>query len=162
MENVRILLVEDDQLLSTFLQYKLVRGGFVVTSASNGEDALAELERGSFEIVLLDIMLPRMNGLQLMQRVSEAPELQPGVWVVLSSLSSEEDQLRAFELGAADYITKPFSMDVLLARIKAAMRFKSNVRGSSLAEPTATGAAETAEVRPDEESQLKRRHAPNL
>jgi len=162
VEEVRILLVEDDQLLSTFIQYRLVRNGFAVTSSSNGEDALAELERAKYDLVLLDIMLPRMNGFHIMQRISETPEHSPGVWVVLSSRSSDEDQLRAFGLGAADYITKPFSMDVLLARIHAALRYKTGARhGDEVEAHTESGHGAVAEP-PSEESQLKRRHTANL
>jgi DNA-binding response OmpR family regulator len=120
----RILLVEDDQLLSTFLNYKLVRNGFQVTCSSDGENALAAIEREQFDVVLLDLMLPRLNGFQLMQRARESAVEYPEVWIVISARSSDEDILRAFELGAADFLTKPFSMEVLLARVNAALRWK--------------------------------------
>lgn len=162
MDGIRVLLVEDDQLLSTFLKYKLVRSGFDVTSANNGEDALAEMERTHFDVVLLDIMLPRMNGFHLMQRISEIPQFSPGVWIVLSSRSSDEDLLRAFELGAADFITKPFSMEVLLARINAALRFKSGAGQSNIVQEPREDDSEEADAPQKPETKIKGWHSTNL
>ena len=127
---VRVLLVEDDHQLATFLEYKLVKSGYQVEYAADGETALSRLQAENYDVLLMDLMLPRMNGFQVAHELLDDPEHLPSVWIAISARSSDEDILRAFELGAADFITKPFSLEIMLARLKVALRCKVAANGA--------------------------------
>lgn len=114
-----ILLVDDDALLCRSLAFNLERAGYRVSTAASAEDALALARRGSLDLVLLDIGLPGMDGLDALHRFRE--ELDVPV-IFLTARRHELDQALGLELGADDYITKPFDLGVLLARIKAVLR----------------------------------------
>jgi DNA-binding response OmpR family regulator len=114
-----ILLVDDDELLRRSLAYNLERAGYRVSTAANAEDALAVAERDRPDLVLLDIGLPGMDGLdtlRLFQRRMEVPV------IFVTARRRELDEILGLELGADDYITKPFDLDVLLARVRAVLR----------------------------------------
>lgn len=156
---VRVLLVEDDHLLATFLEYKLVKSGYQVEYAADGETALSRLQAEAYDVLLMDLMLPRMNGFQVVHELLDDPEHLPSVWMAISARSSDEDILRAFELGAADFITKPFSLEIMLARLKVALRCKVAANGAL---GPRVGSEEGLAVAPAEErprfSALKARH----
>ena len=115
----RILLVDDDALLRRSLGFNLERAGYEVTTASSAEDALSLSLRSQPDLVLLDIGLPGMDGLDALRRFRD----QMGVPVIfLTARRRELDQVLGLEMGADDYVTKPFDVDVLLARIKAVLR----------------------------------------
>jgi DNA-binding response OmpR family regulator len=114
-----ILLVDDDALLRRSLTFSLERAGYRVSTAANAEDALALAGRDRPDLFLLDIGLPGMDGLEALRLI------QTGVGapvVFLTARRRELDEVLGLELGADDYITKPFDTDVLLARVKAALR----------------------------------------
>lgn len=114
-----ILLVDDDALLRRSLAFNLEQAGYQVRTASNAEDALALARQNSPDLVLLDIGLPGMDGLDALRQFRE----QVGVPVIfLTARRRELDQVLGLEMGADDYVTKPFDMDVLEARIKAVLR----------------------------------------
>jgi DNA-binding response OmpR family regulator len=114
-----ILLVDDDALLRRSLAFNLSQADYRVTTAASAEDALAVAQGDPPDLVLLDIGLPGMDGLEALRRFSE----QLGVPVILLTARRRElDQVLGLELGADDYVTKPFQTDVLLARIKAVLR----------------------------------------
>ena len=115
----RILLVDDDALLRRSLGFNLERAGYQVSAAANAEDALALSRRELPDLVLLDIGLPGMDGLEAVRRFQE----HLGVPVIfLTARRRELDEVLGLELGADDYVTKPFDLDVLLARVKAVLR----------------------------------------
>jgi DNA-binding response OmpR family regulator len=114
-----ILLVDDDSLLRRSLAFNLDRAGYRASTAANAEDALALARRDRPDLVLLDIGLPGMDGLDALRRF----QIEMGVPVIfLTARRRELDEILGLELGADDYVTKPFDLDVLLARIKAVLR----------------------------------------
>jgi DNA-binding response OmpR family regulator len=114
-----ILLVDDDALLRRSLAFSLEQAGYRISTAASAEDALAIAERDPPELVLLDIGLPGMDGLDALRRF----RARPGVPVVFVTARRRElDEVLGLELGADDYVTKPFDLDILLARIKAVLR----------------------------------------
>jgi DNA-binding response OmpR family regulator len=119
MPKSHILVVDDDRLLCRSLAYSLDRAGYRVTSAGSAEDALALVSHDPPDLVLLDIGLPGMDGLEALRRL-QAGSSAPVLFLTARRRSLEE--VIGLELGADDYITKPFDPDVLLARIKAALR----------------------------------------
>jgi DNA-binding response OmpR family regulator len=119
MSGQHILLVDDDALLRRSLSFSLEQAGYRVSTAASGEDALALARRDRPDLVLLDIGLPGMDGLQTLRHFEQ--ELALPV-VFLTARRRELDEVLGLELGADDYITKPFDLDVLLARIKSVLR----------------------------------------
>jgi DNA-binding response OmpR family regulator len=114
-----ILLVDDDALLRRSLAFNLEQAGYRVSAAANAEDALAAARQDSPDLVMLDIGLPGMDGLDALRQFRE----QSGVPVIfLTARRRELDEALGLELGADDYVTKPFDLDVLLAHIKAVLR----------------------------------------
>src|SRR5512136_3114059 len=117
--NAHILLVDDDDLLRRSLAFNLDKAGYRASTAANAEDALALARRDAPDLVVLDIGLPGMDGLEALQLLRAAV----GVPVIfLTARRREIDQVLGLELGADDYVTKPFDFDVLAARIKAVLR----------------------------------------
>lgn len=114
-----ILLVDDDALLRRSLAFNLEQGGYTVNTAANAEDALAMAHREPPDLVLLDIGLPGMDGLDALRHLKETLNLPV---IFLTARRRELDEVLGLELGADDYITKPFDVDVLLAHIKAVLR----------------------------------------
>ena len=118
-----ILIVEDDSTIRTILQMLLRSEGFThVRSAARGDDGLDAIRREPPQLVLLDLMLPGLDGLTVCRRVREDPTLADVRIIMLTAKSEDEDVVRGLELGADDYVTKPFSREVLLARIHAVLR----------------------------------------
>jgi DNA-binding response OmpR family regulator len=115
-----ILIVEDDDAIATGLSLNLRLAGHNATIAADGEVALAELADKVFDLVLLDINLPRKNGLEVLGAMREADNIVPVI--VLSARDGEYDKVAALRLGADDYVTKPFALAELLARIEAVLR----------------------------------------
>jgi two-component system, OmpR family, response regulator len=116
----RILLVDDEQPIQTLLSFPLQRDGYEVVHASDGREALARFSEQTFDLVVLDVMLPRMDGLEVCRRLRAKGERVP--IIMLSAKSEEIDKVLGLELGADDYITKPFSMREFRSRVKAALR----------------------------------------
>lgn len=121
------LIVMDDPLLAGLVEYKLQKHGFTVYKADDGQDALELLSAERFDVLLLDVMIPKLDGYFVMQELKKPALKSPRVIIVLSARSGEDDILRAFELGAVDYITKPFSLNVLVERINIALKHKVDV-----------------------------------
>jgi two-component system, OmpR family, KDP operon response regulator KdpE len=115
----RILLAEDELALRDFVSRNLRARGFEVYEASNGLEALALWEREDPHLLILDIMMPRMDGLEVCRRVREHSAVPI---IVLTALDAESDKVTALDLGADDYLTKPFGVEELLARVRAVLR----------------------------------------
>lgn len=115
----RILLAEDELALRDFVSRNLRARGFEVHEASNGLEAMALWEREAPHLLILDIMMPRMDGLEVCRRVREHSAIPI---IVLTALDAESDKVSALDLGADDYLTKPFGVEELLARVRAVLR----------------------------------------
>jgi DNA-binding response OmpR family regulator len=116
----RILLVDDEQPIQTLLSFPLQRDGYEVVQASDGREALARFSEQQFDLVVLDLMLPRIDGLEVCKRLRANGSTVP--IIMLTAKSEEIDKVLGLELGADDYITKPFSMREFRSRVKAALR----------------------------------------
>jgi two-component system OmpR family response regulator len=117
---VRVLMVEDEVRLAETVRRGLVAEGFVVDVAHDGLDGLFSARNNAYDVVILDIMLPQLNGYDVCRQLREA-----GVWtpvLMLTAKDGEYDQVDAFDLGADDYLTKPFSFVVLVARLRSLVR----------------------------------------
>jgi DNA-binding response OmpR family regulator len=117
--SARILLVDDEQSIQTLLSYPLRRDGYEVVQATDGRQALDRFEEQPFDLVVLDVMLPRIDGLEVCRRLRSRSSVPI---IMLTAKSEEIDKVVGLELGADDYITKPFSLREFSSRIKAALR----------------------------------------
>jgi DNA-binding response OmpR family regulator len=115
----RILLVDDEQSIQTLLSYPLQRDGYEVVAATDGQEALDRFASQPFDLVVLDVMLPRVDGLEVCRRL----RARSAVPIIMLTAKAEEiDKVVGLELGADDYITKPFSLREFSSRVKAALR----------------------------------------
>ena len=114
-----ILLVEDDQSICEMVEKYLTKEGFSITTANDGEQAIVQFSKGTFDLILLDIMLPNLDGLEAMKIIREKSSIPI---VIMSAKDQDIDKALGLGLGADDYISKPFSMIELLARVKATIR----------------------------------------
>src|SRR3954471_20020477 len=115
----RILLVDDEQPIQTLLSFPLQRDGYEVIAASDGQEALSRFSEQPFDLVVLDLMLPKVDGLEVCRRL----RARSAVPIIMLTAKSEEiDKVLGLERGADDYITKPFSMQEFRSRVKAALR----------------------------------------
>jgi DNA-binding response OmpR family regulator len=117
--SARILLVDDEQPIQTLLSYPLRKDGYEVVQATDGEQALERFEEQAFDLVVLDLMLPKVDGLEVCRRLRSRSSVPI---IMLTAKSEEIDKVVGLELGADDYITKPFSLREFSSRIKAALR----------------------------------------
>ena len=117
--SARILLVDDEQSIQTLLSYPLRKEGYDVVQATDGRQALDRFEEQAFDLVVLDLMLPRIDGLEVCRRLRGKSSVPI---IILTAKSEEIDKVVGLEIGADDYITKPFSMREFSSRVKAALR----------------------------------------
>lgn len=122
MEKIKILVVEDEAPIQELLQFNLERKKYRVKVVDSGEEALTTTAQFQPDLILLDIMLPGADGLEVCKNLKADPKTQRIPIIMLTALCEEADIVAGLELGADDYITKPFSPRVLLARVKAALR----------------------------------------
>ncbi len=122
MEKIKILVVEDEAPIQELLQFNLERSKYRVGVVDSGEEALSEAIKLQPDLILLDIMLPGVDGLEVCKQLKANSKTQNIPIIMLTALCEEADIVAGLELGADDYITKPFSPRVLLARVKAALR----------------------------------------
>jgi DNA-binding response OmpR family regulator len=121
----RILLVDDEQSIQTLLSFPLRKDGYDVVQATDGREALARFAETAFDLVVLDVMLPRMDGLEVCRRMRARSSVPI---IMLTAKAEEIDKVLGLELGADDYITKPFSLREFRSRVKAALRRASMAR----------------------------------
>jgi DNA-binding response OmpR family regulator len=120
----KILLIEDEEKIARFVELELCYEGYTVTKALNGRTGCELALSESFDLILLDIMLPELNGVEVLRRLRRSSSVPV---IMLTARDSVSDKVSGLDLGADDYITKPFAIEELLARIRAALR-KSAVR----------------------------------
>jgi two-component system OmpR family response regulator len=126
---LRILVVEDDDKIASFLAKGLKQNGFSVDTASDGEEALSLCRSVNYDSVVLDIMLPKLDGLSVLRTIRREKKLVPVL--LLSAKASVDNRVTGLQAGADDYLTKPFAFSELLARLQALIR-----RATHVAEPT--------------------------
>jgi DNA-binding response OmpR family regulator len=117
--STRILLVDDEQSIQTLLSYPLRKDGYHVTSAQDGREALQRFDEARFDLVILDLMLPKLDGVEVCRELRARSQVPI---IMLTAKGSETDKVAGLEVGADDYITKPFSMREFRSRVKAALR----------------------------------------
>lgn len=118
----KVLIVDDEEHIIELITFNLELKGYEVDSASDGEEALQKFKKIKPDLILLDIMLPKINGIEVCRRIRESEELPDVAIIMLTARGMEKDKVEGLEVGADDYITKPFSIQELMARIKAVMR----------------------------------------
>ena len=118
----KILIVEDERDVVKLLRYNLEKEGFRVNSVTDGSLALAELRRDGADLVILDLMLPGMDGLEVCRQLRRHERYANTPILMLTARSEEADRVVGLELGADDYVTKPFSMREVIARVSALLR----------------------------------------
>ena len=124
MSKKRILIVEDDRALSDILAYNLEESGYHVSTAYDGLEGVRQAHLAPQDLIILDVMLPELDGIEVCRRLRQSTGAKDTLILMLTAKSEELDQLVGFSVGADDYVTKPFSVNVLLHRIKALLRRK--------------------------------------
>lgn len=121
----KILLVEDEEKLARFIELELTHEGYQVEKAFDGRAGLDAAEQGTYDLMLLDIMLPGLNGLEVLRRLRRTTNMPV---IILTARDAVMDKVTGLDMGADDYITKPFSIEELLARIRVALRKQASQR----------------------------------
>ncbi|MCL2828023.1 MAG: response regulator transcription factor [Oscillospiraceae bacterium] len=116
---IKVLVVEDEEKIARFIELELQYEGYEVTKTVDGREGLALAETGDYDLLLLDIMLPGLNGLEVLRRLRKASSLPV---IMLTARDAVMDKVSGLDMGANDYITKPFAIEELLARIRACLR----------------------------------------
>ena len=122
-----ILVVEDEAPLLTLLRYNLEKQGFRVEEATDGQEALLRVSESKPDLVLLDWMLPSLSGIEVCRQIRRRPATRDLPVIMVTARTEDQDAVRALDIGADDYITKPFAVDALLARIRALLRRSGTV-----------------------------------
>lgn len=126
--NAHILVVEDEEKLARFIELELIHEGYEVSKAFDGRTALEKAQANDYSLILLDIMLPELNGLEVLRRLSKT---NPTPVILLTARDAVMDKVAGLDAGAVDYITKPFAIEELLARIRVALKLHGKVSESS-------------------------------
>ncbi|MBP5462680.1 MAG: response regulator transcription factor [Lachnospiraceae bacterium] len=119
----KVLIVEDEEQIARFVELELRHEGYMTDKAVDGRTGLEKAESGEYDIVLLDIMLPELNGLEVLRRLRKTSEVPV---ILLTARDSVMDKVSGLDLGADDYVTKPFAIEELLARIRVALKKKGS------------------------------------
>lgn len=120
--SARVLVVEDEEALCALLDYNLRKEGFAVDLCRDGEEAIMAVAEVKPDLILLDWMLPKLSGLEICRQVRVKPESRDVPIIMLTARGEEDDRIRGLDTGADDYLTKPFSMTELMARVRAVLR----------------------------------------
>ena len=120
--NLRVLIVEDEKALAEILEYNFKKEGYAVDSAFDGEIALDKIIFKAPDLIILDWMLPKLSGIEICRKVRSNKKIKNIPIIMLTARGEEEDRLKGLEMGADDYVTKPFSINELLARAKAVLK----------------------------------------
>ncbi len=123
-----ILIVEDEEKLARFVELELLHEGYQVSKQANGREALTDALENSYDLILLDIMLPGLNGLEVLRRLQKE---KPTPVILLTARDAVMDKVSGLDAGAVDYITKPFAIEELLARIRVALKLHPVISGSA-------------------------------
>lgn len=118
----KILIIEDQQNIMELIRFNLEQEGYEVDYAFDGEAGIDKIKQSDFDLIILDLMLPKLDGISLAQMLRKQPEYQKLPIIMLTAKSTELDKVLGLEVGADDYVTKPFSVRELMARVKALLR----------------------------------------
>ncbi len=121
-KHIKILLVDDEPDILEIVRYNLVAQGYQVLTAENGKEAVAAAKQSKPQLILMDVMMPKMDGMAACQKIREIPELADTVIAFLTARGEDYSQMAGFEAGADDYITKPIKPKVLVSKVKALLR----------------------------------------
>lgn len=124
MKKYSILIVEDEKQIVRFLELELKHEGYMIDTAFDGREGLKKAEENKYDLILLDIMLPGLNGMEVCRRIRQFSNIPV---IMLTAKDDVTDKVMGLDIGADDYITKPFAIEELLARIRAALRRKGEV-----------------------------------
>ncbi|MCO6479054.1 MAG: response regulator transcription factor [Phaeodactylibacter sp.] len=133
MEPVKILVVDDEPDILEFLRYNLVKEGYDVSTASNGEEGIKKAEAEKPNLIILDIMMPKMDGVEVCRYLRNKPEFDRTVITFLTAREEDYSQIAALDVGGDDYITKPIRPRVFISRVKALLR--RSERAEAIDEP---------------------------
>lgn len=122
MKNLKILLVDDEPDILEIVGYNLEKEGFEIITAKNGIEAVKKAERELPHLIIMDVMMPEMDGMEACERIRKNPELSKTVVAFLTARSEDYSQVAGFEVGADDYITKPIKPKLLVSKVKALLR----------------------------------------
>ena len=128
----KILIIEDEEKIARFVELELSHDGYETDKATNGREGLEKIESGGYDLVILDIMLPELNGIEVLRRARRTTDVPV---ILLTARDSVTDKVSGLDMGANDYITKPFAIEELLARIRAILR-SSEKAAEKAPEPT--------------------------
>ena len=128
----KILIIEDEKDIRDLLQHYLKREGYEVKSAQDGESGLQKIRKERFDLLLLDLMLPQVDGLEICRNLRSRPETADLPIIMITAKGEESDRIVGLEMGADDYITKPFSPREVLARVKAIFRRMEKPKGKEI------------------------------
>ena len=118
---IKVLVVEDEEKIARFIELELIHEGYKVIKVNNGREGLEIAEKGEVDLVLLDVMLPELNGLEVLRRLRKTSDIPV---IMLTARDAVMDKVSGLDAGADDYITKPFAIEELLARLRAMLRRK--------------------------------------
>tara|TARA_B100001559_G_scaffold312361_1_gene309994 strand:- start:639 stop:1313 length:675 start_codon:yes stop_codon:yes gene_type:complete len=124
IENSKILLVDDEEDILEFLSYNLKKEGFKINTANNGISALKKLEKSKPDLIILDVMMPEMDGIEVCEKIREQDKFDDVLILFLTARSEEYSELAGFSAGADDYITKPIKPKLLVSRVNAILKRK--------------------------------------
>lgn len=127
---MRLLVAEDEKHLNKTLTERLIKAGYCVDNCFDGEDALYYIENTEYDGIILDVMMPNMNGFEVLKKIRE--KKIPTPVLILTAKDSDEDIITGLDLGANDYLTKPFSFGILCARIRAMTRTRDNISDNTI------------------------------
>ena len=130
MQKLEILIIEDDLDIRKLTHYNLTREGYDVVEAGTGDDGLAYVQKEAIDLILLDLMLPGIDGLEVCRRIRADEQFKNIPIIMLTAKGEESDIVVGLEVGADDYVTKPFSPRVLVARVRAVLRRKKPVEST--------------------------------
>ncbi len=133
---MKILIVEDEENLARFTELELIHEGYETSKAFDGRTGLTMAETGDFDLILLDIMLPGINGIEVLRRIRKNSDIPV---ILLTARDSVMDKVSGLDMGADDYITKPFDIEELLARIRAALRKKISTKENTASSVLSSG-----------------------
>jgi DNA-binding response OmpR family regulator len=140
MSKKKVLVIEDDADIRNLIRHNLTRDGYEVSLAENGEEGLRLARKSAFDLAILDLMLPGMHGLDMCRAIREDEKLRSTGILIVTAKDEEADIVTGLELGADDYLVKPFNIRVLTARVRAVLRRLSDIPADQDDKPIAIGA----------------------
>jgi two-component system alkaline phosphatase synthesis response regulator PhoP len=130
-KDIKILLVDDEQDILEIIGYNLSQEGYQIVTASNGKEAIVKAKKEHPQLIIMDVMMPEMDGMEACENIRKIPELKETVITFLTARSEDYSQVAGFDAGADDYIAKPIKPKVLVSKVKALLRRLKDVEGVS-------------------------------